>query len=155
MIPWYLGEGMLGEYYLQSQFSGLCFNIKWGGKYLSAELFESSHLKYLVDGWVSTAWKICNGKMFLPLKIKIIFFFITEILCSISESKKHCPYAQRRHILNFKFWGRESLHCNKREEMFKIIFKSLPLHTTPPGRLVSSVLQSFKACYFASKTVIW
>lgn len=37
--------------------------------------------------------------------------------------------------------------------MFKMIFKSLPLHTTPPGRPVSSMLQSFWACYFASKTL--
>jgi len=36
--------------------------------------------------------------------------------------------------------------------MFNIIFKSLPLHTTLPGRLVSSTLQNFKGWYFTSKT---
>lgn len=65
---------VLGEYCLESQHSGLCFNRKWGRKCLSAELFENSHFE-IFGGWlVSTAWKICNGKMFLLLKIKIIFF---------------------------------------------------------------------------------
>lgn len=75
MICWYLVEGMLGEYGLELQHLELCFNKKLGGKCLSAELFVWKFTFEILGGQlVSTAWKICSGKMFLLLKIKIIFF---------------------------------------------------------------------------------
>lgn len=48
LIPWNPGGRQAGT--VLWRHSELHFNIKWGGKYISAELFENSHLKCLVDG---------------------------------------------------------------------------------------------------------